>query len=53
MISTWATKALALRTSVVHLDEHNHVVHLGTDPTETLVPGPTTSPSVARTAPGA
>lgn len=46
-------EALALRPSVVHVDGHNRVVHLGTDPTEALVPGLTTSPSVARTAPGA
>ncbi len=47
-------EALALRPSVVHVDGHNRVVHLlGTDSTEALVPGLTTSPSVARTAPGA
>lgn len=45
-------EALALRPSVVHVDGYNRVVHLGTDPTEALVPGLTTSPSVARTAPG-
>lgn len=45
-------EAPALRPSVVHVDGYNRVVHLGTDPTEALVPGLTTSPSVARTAPG-
>lgn len=44
--------ALALRPGVVRVDEHNRVVHLGTDPAEALVPGLTTCPSVARTAPG-